>query len=71
MAVPDLALKLIPAALPKLTEDCATTALEALAHSVGYSLQQMMIDYGQHVVAKYLYGGDNAITTCAFMLSSD
>ena len=58
MAVPDLALKLIPAALPKLTEDNATEGLEALAHSVGYGLQQMMLDYGHHVVAKYLCGGD-------------
>ncbi len=57
MPVPDLALKLIPAALPKLTEDQNTAALEALAHSVGYGLQQMMLDYGFHVVAKYLYGG--------------
>ena len=69
MAVPDLALKLIPAALPKLTEDRATTALEALAHSVGYSLQQMMIDYGQHVVAKYLYGGDIAMMAHTSILS--
>lgn len=58
MAVPDLALKLIPAALPKLTEDQNTAALEGLAHSVGYGLQQMMLDYGHHVVAKYLAGGD-------------
>ena len=57
MPVPDLALKLIPAALPKLTEDQNTAALETLAHSVGYGLQQMMLDYGFHVVAKYLYGG--------------
>ena len=59
MAAPDLALKLIPAALPKLTEDQNTAGLEALAHSVGYSLQQMMLDYGHHVVAKYLYGGNH------------
>ena len=57
MPVPELALRLIPAALPKLTEDQNTAALEALAHSVGYGLQQMMLDYGFHVVAKYLYGG--------------
>ncbi|KAL0029509.1 hypothetical protein WJX79_000191 [Trebouxia sp. C0005] len=57
MPVPDLALKLIPAALPKLTEDQNTAALEILAHSGGYGLQQMMLDYGFHVVAKYLYGG--------------
>ncbi len=62
MPVPDLALKLIPAALPKLTEDQNTAALETLAHSVGYGLQQMMLDYGFHVVAKYLYGGGSALT---------
>ncbi len=61
MPVPDLALKLIPAALPKLTEDQNTAALETLAHSVGYGLQQMMLDYGFHVVAKYLYGGESEL----------
>jgi len=64
MAVPDLALKLIPAALPKLTEDQNTPALEALAYSVGYGLQQMMLDYGHHVVAKYLHGGDSTMIQC-------
>lgn len=62
--VPDLALKLIPAALPKLTEDQNTAALETLAHSVGYGLQQMMLDYGFHVVARYLYGGESAQRLC-------
>ena len=62
--VPDLALKLIPAALPKLTEDQNTAALETLAHSVGYGLQQMMLDYGFHVVARYLYGGGSAQRLC-------
>ncbi len=61
MTVPDLALKLIPAALPKLTEDQNTAALETLAHSVGYGLQQMMLDYGFHVVAKYLYAGESEL----------
>lgn len=58
MAPSDLALKIIPAAIPKLTEDKSKDGLEALAHSVGYGLQQMMLDYGHHVVAKYLYGGN-------------
>ena len=58
MAPSDLALRIIPAAIPKLTEDKSRDGLEALAHSVGYGLQQMMLDYGHHVVAKYLYGGD-------------
>ena len=65
MPVPDLALRLIPAALPKLTEDQNTAALEALAHSVGYGLQQMILDYGFHVVAKYLYGGGFALRLCS------
>ncbi|KAL3137629.1 hypothetical protein ABBQ38_004906 [Trebouxia sp. C0009 RCD-2024] len=56
MAPSDLALRIIPAAIPKLTEDKSRDGLEALAHSVGYGLQQMMLDYGHHVVAKYLYG---------------
>lgn len=58
MAPSDLALRIIPAAIPKLTEDKSREGLEALAHSVGYGLQQMMLDYGHHVVAKYLYGGN-------------
>lgn len=58
MAPSDLALRIIPAAIPKLTEDKSRDGLEALAHSVGYGLQQMMLDYGHHVVAKYLYGGN-------------
>ena len=58
MAPSDLALKIIPAAIPKLTEDKSREGLEALAHSVGYGLQQMMLEYGHHVVAKYLYGGN-------------
>lgn len=58
MAASDLALKIIPAAIPKLTEDKNQDGLEALAQSVGYGMQQMMSDYGHHVVAKYLYGGN-------------
>lgn len=60
MAPSDLALKIIPAAIPKLTEDRSRDGLEALAQSVGYGLQQMMLDYGHHVVAKYLYGGKSS-----------
>ena len=57
MSVPDLALTLIPEALPKLTEEHNSPALEALAQSAGYRLHQMMQDYGYHVVAKYLQTG--------------
>ena len=57
MTVRDLALKLVPAALPKLTEDEDTASLEALAAAIGLDLQRMMRDHGHHVVAKYLCVG--------------
>ena len=50
----DLALKLLPAALPKVTEDCDKASLQALASAIGLDLQRMMRDHGHHVVAKYL-----------------
>lgn len=57
MTTANLALRLIPAALPKLTEDGITASLEALAGAVGLNVQRLMRDYGHHVVAKYLSAG--------------
>ena len=57
MTPSDLALRIIPAAIPRLTEDKNRDGLEALAQTVGYSLQQMLTDYGHHVVAKLLNAG--------------
>ena len=54
MPTKDLALRLVPAALPKLTEDGDTASLEALAAAIGLDVQRMMRDHGHHVVAKYL-----------------
>lgn len=57
LPVKDLVMRLIPAALPKLTEDKNTASMEALAKGIGVSVSRMMGDQGHYVVTKYLPEG--------------
>ena len=53
----ELAVRILPSALAKLTEAEDIATLNALASKVGTPLPVLMKEYGHHVVAKYLYEG--------------
>lgn len=56
----DVAFNIIPAALAKLTEGEDTAALESLALNAGMQLNDLMSDFGDHAIAKFLYEGKHS-----------